>query len=150
MKRIAFLAAAAIGLFGATHSANTADTTFIDHEKVAAAFTRGTPLVEVEGYKIHASRREGPGAVEVHTRDTDIMYVLEGTATLVLGGEMVDGKTIAPEEIRGSSIRNGQVRTVVKGDVLVIPYNTPHWFQKVPGPMTYYVVKVRSMEGGSK
>jgi len=150
MKRIAFFAALAIGLLGATHSATAPGITFIDHDKVSAAFAKGMPLIEVGGYKIHASRREGPGAVEVHTRDTDIVYVLDGTATLVLGGEMAGGKTIAPEEIRGTSIRNGQVRTIVKGDVLVIPNNTPHWFQKVPGPMTYYVVKVRSAEGGSK
>jgi glc operon protein GlcG len=81
---------------------------------------------------------------EVHERDTDIAYVLEGTATLVTGGEAVETKTIAPEEIRGAAIRGGSERRLVKGDVVIIPNGVPHWFKEVPGPLNYYVVKVRS------
>ena len=61
--------------------------------------------VEVGDYKIHASRREGPGMAEIHTRDTDIAYVLQGSATLVTGGTALDVKPIGPEELRGSGIR---------------------------------------------
>ena len=79
---------------------------------------------------------------EVHELDTDIIYVLDGTASLVTGGEVVDGKTTAPSEIRGASIRGGESRTLAKGDVLVVPNGTPHWFREVRGPFLYYVVKV--------
>lgn len=116
--------------------------TFISSAKVADAFQRGAPLVEVEGYKIHASRRQEPGQAEVHVRDTDIIYVLEGTATFVTGGTVVDGKTTAPDEIRGAEIRGGESRELVKGDVIVVPNGTPHWFKAVQGPFLYYVVKV--------
>jgi mannose-6-phosphate isomerase-like protein (cupin superfamily) len=85
--------------------------------------------------------------VEVHEKDTDIMHVLSGTATLVTGGAMVGGKTVAPEEVRGTSIDGGQTRHVGPGDVLVIPHGVPHWFQEVPGPLTYFVVKVRAGGG---
>jgi hypothetical protein len=54
------------------------------------------PLLETAGYKIHASRREGPGMAEVHVRDTDIVYVLEGTATVVTGGDVMEGRETAP------------------------------------------------------
>ena len=81
--------------------------------------------------------------VEVHTLDTDIVYVLDGTSTLVTGGEMIDGKPIAPNEIRGSSIRGGETRLLAKGDVVVVPNGVPHWFKEVNAPFTYYVVKVR-------
>jgi quercetin dioxygenase-like cupin family protein len=56
---------------------------------------------------------------------------------------VVDGKETVPDEVRGASIANGEVRTISKGDVIVIPNGTPHWFQDVKGPLTYYVVKVR-------
>ena len=116
--------------------------TQIDHARVYAAFAKGMPLLETNNFKIHASRREIPGLAEVHTRDTYIVYVLEGAATLVTGGKALQAKTIAPDEIRGQSIEGGEVRHIVKGDVVVIPNGVPHWFKTVHGPLLYYVVKV--------
>ncbi len=119
--------------------------TYFDKDQVAGAFAKGAVLLDGAGrnYMVHASRREGPGQAEVHAKDTDIIYVLEGSATFVTGGAVVDGKTTAADEVRGASISNGTTRTLVKGDVIVVPAGTPHWFQQVKGPLTYYVVKVR-------
>ena len=117
---------------------------YLPAEQVQAAFAKGVPLIEVEGYKIHASRREGPGMAEVHEFDTDIVHVLEGTATIVTGGEAVNLRMTAPEEFRGASISGGSVRELKPGDVLVIPNGVPHWFRSVSGPFLYYVVKVRA------
>ena len=80
---------------------------------------------------------------EVHEKDTDILYVLEGSATLVTGGKVVDAKTSAPDEVRGARIDGGESRQLAPGDVVVVPAGTPHWFQAVPGPFDYYVVKTR-------
>ena len=124
--------------------------TFLPSGVVKAAFEKGMPLIEVDDYKIHASRREGPGMAEVHELDTDIVYVLEGSATLVTGGEAVDAKTTAPEEIRGTSIRGGDSREIQPGDVIVIPGGVPHLFQSVSAPLLYHVVKVRASEGGGR
>jgi glc operon protein GlcG len=85
----------------------------------------------------------------VHTKDTDIVYVLRGSATFVTGGTVVDGRTTAPEEIRGTSIQGGQTLRLVPGDVVVVPNGTPHWFQEVRGPLLYYVVKVRDFGHGA-
>jgi quercetin dioxygenase-like cupin family protein len=114
----------------------------IDHAKVDAAFAKGMPLFETNNFKVHASRRETPGLAEIHTRDTDIVYVLEGAATLVTGGKAVRARNIGPEEIRGETIEGGDVRRIVKGDVVVIPNGVPHWFKEVSSPLLYYVVKV--------
>ncbi|MDX2030099.1 MAG: cupin domain-containing protein [Blastocatellia bacterium] len=92
---------------------------------------------------VHASHRDKAGQVEVHEQDADIIYVLDGSATLVTGGEIVGGRTIAPGEIRGAEIRGGETRLISKGDVIVVPAGTPHWFKEVPGPLNYYVVKAR-------
>jgi len=134
----------AVGALGPATSAAGKEVTFIASEKVAAGFLKGMPLVEQENYKVHASRREAAGQVEVHTKDTDIIHVLTGTATFVTGGTVVGGKDLEPEEIRGSSVQGGLTRTIRPGDVIIVPNGTPHWFKEVSGPMTYYVVKVRA------
>ena len=61
----------------------------------------------------------------------------------VTGGTVVDGKTTAPDEIRGPRIDGGESRRLGKGDVIIVPNGTPHWFKEVQGPVLYYVVKVR-------
>jgi glc operon protein GlcG len=121
--------------------------TAFDGAQVRGAFAQGSPLLETAAYKIHASRREAPGVGEVHVKDTDILYVLEGSATLVTGGSLVDPKEVAPDEIRGSSITGGETREIAKGDVVVVPNGTPHWFRAVRPPVLYYVVKVTDAGG---
>jgi glc operon protein GlcG len=128
---------------GAAAQADDSRVTTIREERVTAAFVRGAPLIEVADYKIHASRRDGPGIAEVHTRDTDIAYVLEGSATLITGGRALDLQPVAPEELRGRAIEGGETRELVRGDVVVIPNGVPHWFKEVKAPFLYYVVKVR-------
>jgi mannose-6-phosphate isomerase-like protein (cupin superfamily) len=117
-------------------------TTHISGPQVQAAFAKGAPLQETPTFKIHASRRTESGQAEVHVDDTDIIYVLEGSATFVTGGILVGGSETAPGEIRGKAIEGGTSREVKPSDVLVVPNGTPHWFQSVEGPVLYYVVKV--------
>ena len=84
--------------FGLTQ-AQTQDgkVTYLTSDQVQAAFAKGSPLIEVEDYKIHASRRESqPGLAEIHARDTDIIYVLQGSATLVTGGQAVAARPTVP------------------------------------------------------
>ncbi len=116
--------------------------TYLGNDKVANAFVKGMPLVEVENYKVHASHRDSAGLAEVHDKDTDIIYVLEGTATFITGGAVVDGKATAQDEVRGASIEGGDTRKLAKGDVIIVPNGTPHWFKEVTNPFNYYVVKV--------
>jgi mannose-6-phosphate isomerase-like protein (cupin superfamily) len=113
-----------------------------DAATVRAAFVKGTPLAETAAYKVHASRRDGPGAAEVHTHDTDIFYVLEGSAEIVTGGRLSVAKEVAPGEIRADAIEDGTARNIGTGDVVVIPSGVPHWFRRVGAPIVYYVVKV--------
>lgn len=115
--------------------------TYLPKEEVAAAFAQGKPLIEVPEYKVHASRRSAGGQVEVHERETDVVYVLEGTATLVTGGTLIDARTVSPGEIRAANVQGGETRKLAKGDVVIIPPNTPHWFKEVSDPFLYYVVK---------
>ena len=115
--------------------------TFIDPRSVSTAFAKGMPLLETTGYKVHASRRAEPGQAEIHTLDTDVIYVVDGSATLVTGGKAIDTKEIAPNEIRGTKIEGGQEHQISKGEVIVIPNGVPHQFTAVTGELHYFVCK---------
>ena len=129
-----------------TQPAQTA--TFIDSKNVSAAFAKGMPLLETAGYKVHASRRVEPGQAEIHTLDTDVIYVVEGSATLVTGGRAIDTKEIAPNEFRGSKIEGGQEHHIAKGDVIIIPNGLPHQFTAVSGELRYFVCKPTALAEG--
>ncbi len=117
--------------------------TFIDGQMVANGFQKGTVLVNTGNYMVHASHREMDGVAEIHTLDTDLIYVLEGTATITTGGAVPDAKVIEPNELRGQAIVGGESRRIARGDVIVVPAGVPHMFTDVQGTLNYYVVKVR-------
>jgi len=117
-----------------------------DHGKVAALFEKGGPLLATNTFKIQAGRRTGPGEVEIHAHDTDIFYIVEGSATFVTGGTAIEPKVVSEGETRAKEISGGQARHLVKGDVIVIPTGVPHWFKQVDGLFLYYVVKVVDQE----
>ena len=104
---------------------------FFGRDEVERKFATGGLLLETSGYKIDAGRRKGPGAPEIHEREVDVMRVVEGSATVVTGGE-----------IRGDRIEGGESRRVDEGDVLAIPSGVPHQFVEVSDPFLYFVVKV--------
>ena len=141
-EELALAGAAALG----SQVVRAPQVSYWEHGQVATAFAKGAVLYDgADGanYMVHASRRDSAGKAEVHARDTDIIYVLDGQATLVTGGSVVDGAEVAPDETRGTAIRDGETRRLAKGDVVIVPHGTPHWFREVKGPLTYYVVKVR-------
>jgi glc operon protein GlcG len=144
-EEIALAGAAAARTFkpGMAGAALSRTVTFIDGAMVRAGFQHGSVLVNTGNYMIHASHREHDGVAEIHTLDTDLVYVLDGSATLITGGQTPDARATEPNELRGSAISGGERRRVAKGDVVVIPAGVPHMFTDVQGPLDYYVVKVR-------
>jgi quercetin dioxygenase-like cupin family protein len=114
----------------------------LDHQKVDAAFAKGGPLLATNNFKVMAGRRTGPGEVEIHEHDTDIFYILEGSATFVTGGKVIEQRSSGPGEMRAKEIVGGENHQLNKGDVIVIPNGIPHWFKEVNGTFLYYMVKV--------
>lgn len=115
---------------------------FVGHDKVEAALAKGGPLVSASNLTVSGSHREKGGSVEVHEKETDVLYVTDGAATFVTGGTMVGGKSTKPGQHIGTDIKGGQTHNLVKGDVVVVPAGIPHWFKEVPKSVSYYVVKV--------
>jgi mannose-6-phosphate isomerase-like protein (cupin superfamily) len=103
----------------------------------------GDGLFDGNNFRIGALKRKLPGEVEIHQKDTDIMYVLSGRATLITGGDVVNEHSISTIEVRGTAIRNGTRHALMPGDVVVIPKQQAHWFQNVVGNVSYIVIKVQ-------
>jgi quercetin dioxygenase-like cupin family protein len=136
----------ALTLFTAALSLTVAkgasNVTYVDHDKVAAALSKGGPLVSAPDLTVSGSHRDKAGQVELHEKETDVIHVIDGEATFVTGGTMVGGKSTKAGQQVGSDIKGGQTHHLTKGDVIVVPAGTPHWFKEVPSSISYYVVKV--------
>lgn len=126
---------------------SSAKVQYYPHQDVAAAFAKNAKLVEGGAghavYQVLTARRDGPGEVEVHALDTDIIYIIKGTATFVTGGKVVDARNSAPNEVRGKSSQGGTPHHLSPEDIIIIPPKVPHWFEAVQPPFLYLVVKVR-------
>lgn len=86
---------------------------------------------------------EFPGGANLHpVNTTEIYYMIEGVATLVTGGTLID-ETPAPTgtSVRGSGIEGGVSRRVTKGDVIIIPGHTPHWFSELETDIEYLIFR---------
>jgi mannose-6-phosphate isomerase-like protein (cupin superfamily) len=120
---------------------------YFDAEKVAESFKKGEPLFLTSEYKVITGRREKPGEVEIHTYDTDFFYIVDGTATFVVGGKAIDTRQVGPGEIRGKSIEGGEAFHLKKGDVILVPNGTPHQYTETSSPFLYCIVKATSKQG---
>jgi len=114
---------------------------YLGHDTIAGCSKAGT-FVNTPEYIVQCSNRTGPGVVEIHTKETDVIYVIDGTATFVTGGTAKNITATNPLQPRGTDIQGGDVHRLTKGDVIVVPAGQPHWFKEVPGSVSYYVVKV--------
>jgi uncharacterized RmlC-like cupin family protein len=95
------------------------------------------------GHLVMLTVRIKDGRAEMHAQDNDIILVIEGEATMLTGGTIVDAAEIAPQETRGTKLVGGIPTNLKKGDVMHIPPGVPHQTLVRPGSaFTYYVVKV--------
>ncbi|HVW21353.1 MAG TPA: cupin domain-containing protein [Opitutaceae bacterium] len=152
-RSLALAACALLGLarFAAAADAPPTEVKQFDHSRLESTFKTGAPgALEVNSlYKVMVSRRVAPGAGEIHARDTDIFYIVDGSATFVTGGKAVDVTALkqpdgSPSaiEFHFKSAEGGTEHHLQKGDSIIVPKGTPHQFTKIDGPFLYFVVKV--------
>jgi mannose-6-phosphate isomerase-like protein (cupin superfamily) len=88
--------------------------------------------------------READGAPEWHETQVDVVMVQSGSATLLVGGTLVKGETVAPHEKRNGTIQGGVRQKVAPGDLIRIPPRTPHQFLLDGAKeFTYIVIKAK-------
>lgn len=116
------------------------------HLQELAARGDGSASETLEKYPHHYTMlafRQSSGGGELHQNFADIFFILDGHATVVTGGTLVDEKTTGTGEMRGKSVEGGLRQDVKAGDVVHIPAGMPHQTLVAQGDtVTYFVIKV--------
>ena len=116
--------------------------TYVPHDKVSATMVKGGSIINDRGLVVLANRR-GAGEVEVHEKTNHVFIIVEGEATFITGGTLVNARDSAPGQRRAASVEGGETHHLTKGDVITIPAKTPHWFKEVPTQtIAYYAVNI--------
>ncbi len=89
----------------------------------------------------HENNRTG-AAAELHDASDDVYYVLEGSATLLLGGKLDTPKEVEPGEWRSPKIIEGKTFEITKGDLVVVPRGTPHQRSTANKDFTMILIKI--------
>lgn len=89
----------------------------------------------------HENNKTG-AAAELHDASDDVYYVLEGSATLVLGGKLDAPKEVEPGEWRSPKIIEGKIYEINKGDLVVVPRGTPHQRSTANKDFTMILIKI--------
>jgi len=114
--------------------------TYVPHDKVSATMEKGGSIIDDHGLVVLANRR-GAGEVEVHEKTNHLFIIVEGEATFITGGTLVNSREIAEGQRRASSVQGGETHHLTKGDVITVPAKTPHWWKEVPTQtIAYYAV----------
>lgn len=93
------------------------------------------PILQLAPYRASLEYRTTTGPAAVHETEAEFFYVIDGTATLVTGGKLKDEKRQNATNLGGTGIDGGQSRTVAKGDFIVVPEGTPHWYSDIKGEL---------------
>ena len=146
---MAITASTALAQGGDVHHYSAAELQQMAHKLEQQESFRATGLVTQTLQRYPGSYtmlmvRNTSGGAELHENYADIFLVVDGEATLISGGRVVDPKTTDPGEIRGSSVSGGVEQKLGKGDVVHIAPKTPHQLSIPKGKsFTYFVVKVK-------
>ncbi|PWT93752.1 MAG: hypothetical protein C5B55_03930 [Blastocatellia bacterium] len=103
-------------------------------------------LIGGEGMQLRVAvqheRNTTPPNAELHDTSDDVYYVVDGTATLILGGSLETPREVEPGEWRGPKIVNGKTVQIAKGDLIVVPRGTPHQRITANQDFTMILIKV--------
>ncbi|MBZ5579958.1 MAG: cupin domain-containing protein [Acidobacteriia bacterium] len=105
------------------------------------------PILRLAPYAANLEYRSAVGPAAVHEKEAEMFYVLDGSATLTTGGKLVNEKRTNADNLTGTGITGGTERRVSKGDVIMVPENTPHWFSAINGTVTLMSMHVPRTAG---
>ncbi len=116
---------------------------YVPHDRVSATMVKGGQIISDNGLIVLANRATARGA-EMHGSTNHIFIIVDGEATFITGGKLMNQKEIGPGQTRGNGIEGGETHHLSKGDVITVPANTPHWWKdtSATGSVGYYAVNI--------
>jgi mannose-6-phosphate isomerase-like protein (cupin superfamily) len=107
-------------------------------------------ILHLAPYNASLEYRSSVGPAAVHEHEAELFYVIDGSATLVTGGKLANEKRTNAENLTGTGIDGGNSQAVAKGDFVIVPENTPHWFSAINGTIVLMSLHVpRSAAAGT-
>jgi mannose-6-phosphate isomerase-like protein (cupin superfamily) len=115
--------------------------------KAKAEHKDGQPIVverilQLAPYGANMEYRTSVGPAAVHEKEAEMFYVIDGSATLIPGGTLANEKRTNAENLTGTAIEGGKSQAVAKGDFVIVPENTPHWFSAINGAVVLMSIHV--------
>jgi mannose-6-phosphate isomerase-like protein (cupin superfamily) len=111
-------------------------------ERKEGQSTVAEPMLELGSYDGHLEYRPSVGNAAVHEKEAEMFYVIDGSATLMTGGKLVKETRTNSTNLSGSAIEGGTSRAIAKGDFILVPENTPHWFSSIDGVLVLFSMHV--------
>ena len=90
-------------------------------------------MIQLAPYNVSLEYRAAVANAAVHETEAELFYVVDGAATLVTGGKLTNETRTNAQNLTGNGIEGGVTRRVAKGDFVMVPENTPHWFSAIDG-----------------
>jgi mannose-6-phosphate isomerase-like protein (cupin superfamily) len=100
------------------------------------------PIVQSGSYRANLEYRNAVGPASVHEKEAELFYVIDGSATVMTGGSLTEEKRTNADNRTGTGIKGGAPRRVAKGDFILVPENTAHWFSAIDGTVTLMSVHI--------
>jgi mannose-6-phosphate isomerase-like protein (cupin superfamily) len=92
-------------------------------------------ILQLPPYNANLEYRAAVGPAAVHEKDAEMFYVIDGSGTMVTGGKLVKETRTNADNLSGTGIEGGTSRQIAKGDFIIVPENTPHWFSAINGTL---------------
>jgi len=99
-------------------------------------------ILQLAPYNANLEYRASVGNAAVHEKEAEVFFVIDGSATMVTGGKLVNETRPNPANLNGTAIEGGETRHVSKGDFIIVPENTPHWFSAIDGAIVLMTLHV--------
>lgn len=93
------------------------------------------PILQLAPYRASLEYRVAVGPASIHEKDAEMFYVIDGAGTIVTGGALTEEKRTNPDNRGGTGIQGGASRRIAKGDFVMVPENTAHWFSAIDGTL---------------
>jgi mannose-6-phosphate isomerase-like protein (cupin superfamily) len=100
------------------------------------------PIVQSGSYRANLEYRNAVGPASVHEKEAELFYVIDGSATIMTGGSLTEERRTNPDNRTGAGIKGGTPRRIAKGDFILVPENTAHWFSAIDGTVTLMSVHI--------
>jgi mannose-6-phosphate isomerase-like protein (cupin superfamily) len=107
-------------------------------------------ILQLAPYNANLEYRASIGPASVHEKEAELFYVIDGGGTMVTGGKLTKESRTNAENLTGSGIEGGTPRKLAKGDFLIVPENTPHWFSSLDGSITLMSLHIPRSGGGTR